>query len=128
MDWYVVLFHHCFYRLTYDGIQYVHFSLPTAPFNLVRLWEGYPHSPLAGPVKFYYLTQTAFYLHQILILHAEAKRKDHYQMLSHHVITIALMVASYFYNFTRVGCLMMVLMDTCDIFLPVSDSSPYAIP
>lgn len=42
-------------------------------------------------------------------------------MLSHHVITIALMVASYFYNFTRVGCLLMVLMDTCDIFLPVRD-------
>jgi very-long-chain ceramide synthase len=39
--------------------------------------------------------------------------------MTHHVITIALMVCSYFYNFTRVGCMIMVLMDWCDIFLPV---------
>lgn len=99
--------------------QYVHCNLPTAPFNPTKLWLNYPHIPLSGPLKFYYTTQTAFYLHQILILNAEARRKDHYQMMTHHVITIALMVASYFYNFTRVGCLIMVLMDLCDIFLPV---------
>lgn len=44
-------------------------------------------------------------------------------MLAHHIITVALMVLSYFYNFTRVGCLLMVLMDYCDIFLPVSNSN-----
>jgi very-long-chain ceramide synthase len=90
-------------------------------FNPVHLWLNYPHIPLAGPVKFYYLTQTAFYLHQVLILNAEARRKDHVQMMGHHVITILLMGLSYFSNFTRVGCLIMVLMDYCDIFLPVRD-------
>lgn len=95
-------------------------NLPTAPFDPSKVWLGYPHITLAGPLKFYYLTQTAFYMHQVLILNAEARRKDHVQMMTHHIITIALMVASYFYNFTRVGCLIMVLMDCCDIFLPVS--------
>ncbi|MGZ7360427.1 hypothetical protein ACXWRO_09095, partial [Streptococcus pyogenes] len=33
------------------------------------------------------------------------------------------MAASYAYSFTRIGCLIMVLMDCCDIFLPVSDLS-----
>lgn len=75
---------------------------------------------MAGTVKFYYLTQTAFYLHQVLILNAEARRKDHAQMMAHHIITIILMVASYAYNFSRMGCLVMMLMDCCDIFLPVS--------
>jgi len=42
------------------------------------------------------------------------------QMMAHHVITIALIGASYFTNFTRVGCLILVLMDWCDIWLPVS--------
>ena len=32
------------------------------------------------------------------------------------------MVTSYFTNFTRVGCVIMVLMDCCDIFLGVSSS------
>lgn len=102
-------------------VQYIHYNLPTAPFRPTKLWLGYPHIPLAGPLKIYYLTQTSFYLHQILILNAEARRKDHVQMMTHHVITIALMVTSYFHNWTRVGCLIMVLMDWCDIFLPVSE-------
>lgn len=87
--------------------------------NPINVWPGYPHIPLAGTVKFYYLLQTAFYMHQVLIINAEARRKDHWQMMTHHVITIFLMIGSYFYNFTRIGCLIMVLMDWCDIFLPV---------
>lgn len=85
----------------------------------VDVWINYPHIPLAGPIKFYYLTQNAFYIHQILVLNAEARRKDHWQMMTHHVITVVLMLGSYFYNFTRVGVLIMMLMDLCDIFLPV---------
>ena len=87
--------------------------------NPIQVWHGYPHIPLAGPLKFYYLTETAFYLHQVLILNAEARRKDHWQMMTHHYITVALMISSYSYNFTRVGCLIMLLMDFSDIFLPV---------
>lgn len=100
-------------------VQYVHRNLPTRIWDPTDLWREYPHIPLAGPLKFYYLSQTAFYIHQVLILNAEARRKDHVQMMTHHVITIVLMAASYFSNFTRVGCLIMVLMDWCDIFLPV---------
>lgn len=102
------------------SLQYIHTSLPTSPFNPEKVWQGYPHTPVAGPIKLYYLIQTGFYFHQILILHAEARRKDHYQMLLHHIITIVLMILSFIYNFTRVGCLIIVLMDYCDIWLPVS--------
>jgi acyl-CoA-dependent ceramide synthase len=59
----------------------------------------------------------------VLLLHAEAARKDHWQMMAHHVVTISLIVASYYYGFTRVGCLIMVIMDWCDIFLPVKHQS-----
>lgn len=105
--------HHC-------PSQYVHGNLPTTVLNPINVWTNYPHIPLATPIKFYYLLQTAFYMHQVLIINAEAPRKDHWQMMAHHVITIALMVGSYFHNYTRVGCLIMVLMDWCDLFLPVS--------
>lgn len=109
--------------LIYYPQQYVHCNLPTQLLDPIDLWKDYPHIPLAGTLKFYYLTQTAFYLHQVLILNAEARRKDHLQMMTHHVITVVLMTLSYYCNFTRVGCLIMVLMDWCDIFLPVSISS-----
>ena len=99
--------------------QYVYLNTPASPIKTDNLWIGYPHFPLAGPVKLYYLTQAAFYTHSVFVLNAEAHRADHIQMMTHHVITIALMLTSYFYNFTRVGCMIMVLMDWCDIWLPV---------
>lgn len=105
--------------LILSWLQYVHRNLPTRIFDPTDLWRGFPHTPLAAPLKLYYLTQTAFYIHQVLILNAEARRKDHVQMMTHHAITIFLMTTSYHFNFTRVGCLIMVLMDWCDIFLPV---------
>ncbi|KAL7282270.1 hypothetical protein ACG7TL_003740 [Trametes sanguinea] len=104
---------------------YVHHHLPTSVLNPINVWTDYPHVPLAGPIKFYYLLQTAFYMHQVLIINAEARRKDHWQMMTHHIITIVLMVGSYFYNYTRVGCLIMVLMDLCDIFLPLAKMFRY---
>ncbi|KAJ7784866.1 hypothetical protein DFH07DRAFT_975196 [Mycena maculata] len=66
----------------------------------------------------YYLTHTVFSLHQMLTLNAEASRKDHWWVMAHHFITVFSLGASYFLNFTRVGCYIMVLMDLCDIFLP----------
>ncbi|CDO71382.1 hypothetical protein BN946_scf184908.g140 [Trametes cinnabarina] len=104
---------------------YVHLHLPTSVLDPINVWTNYPHIPLAGPIKFYYLLQTAFYMHQVLIINAEARRKDHWQMMTHHIITIILMVGSYFYNYTRVGCLIMVLMDLCDIFLPLAKMFRY---
>ncbi|KAG6812329.1 hypothetical protein H0H92_003413 [Tricholoma furcatifolium] len=105
--------------------MYIHRNLPTQILEPSALWKDYPHIPLAAPLKFYYLGQTAFYIHQVLVLNAEARRKDHYQMMTHHFITIFLVGTSYFMNFTRVGCLLMVLMDWCDIFLPLAKMIRY---
>ena len=41
-------------------------------------------------------------------------------MFAHHILSIILIITSYVGNFTRIGCLIHVLMDFCDIFLPVS--------
>ncbi|KAJ6599117.1 TLC domain-containing protein [Mycena vulgaris] len=114
-----------YYPLQWAFGLYVNYYLPTRIFEPTDLWLNYPHIPIAAPVKIYYLTQMAFYMHQVLILNAEARRKDHFQMLAHHLITIFLVGASYFFNFTRVGCLIMVLMDWCDIFLPIAKMCRY---
>ena len=114
-----------YYPLQWCYGLYVHRNLPTRVLHPVDLWHGYPHIPLAGPLKFYYLLQTAFYIHQILILNAEARRKDHVQMMTHHVITVLLMATSYYANYTRIGCLIMVLMDWCDIWLPLAKMLRY---
>ncbi|TFK55482.1 longevity assurance proteins LAG1/LAC1 [Heliocybe sulcata] len=118
------------YSVLYYGFSwcfgmYVHMNLPTQVLNPTHVWLNYPHIPIPGPVKAYYLIQTAFYIHQVLVLNAEARRKDHWQMMTHHVITITLVFLSYFYNFTRVGCMIMLIMDWCDIFLPLAKMFGY---
>jgi len=118
------------WSVTYYPIQwcfglYILRNLTARIFDPTDLWRNYPHIPLAGPIKAYYLSQTAFYIHQVLILNAEARRKDHVQMMTHHFITVFLMAVSYFFNVTRVGCLIMVLMDWCDILLPLAKMIRY---
>ncbi|KAJ7638766.1 TLC domain-containing protein [Roridomyces roridus] len=104
---------------------YINYHLPTRMFEPTSLWIGYPHIPIAAPIKSTTLPRRQFYTHQMLVLNAEARRKDHWQMMAHHVITVFLMGASYFFNFTRVGCLIMVLMDWCDIFFPIAKMTRY---
>ena len=73
-------------------------------------------------MKAYMLAQLAFWLQQVMVIFIEERRKDHWQMLSHHVITISLIVSCYCYHFTRVGNVILILMDPIDIIFPVSSS------
>jgi very-long-chain ceramide synthase len=75
---------------------------------------------MTGLMKSYMLVQWAFWMQQILVLFIEDRRKDHWQMFSHHIITNALVSACYFYHHTRVGNLILVIMDVVELFFPVS--------
>lgn len=95
----------------------------TSPFflNLRELWTSWPDRELSGIMKGYILAQWAFWLQQIIVTNIEERRKDHWQMMSHHFITSALICACYSYHHTRVGTLILVLMDVGDLQLGVSD-------
>lgn len=47
------------------------------------------------------------------------------QMFAHHVITVSLLYLSYTYNFTRVGNVILILMDVCDINLSIAKMLKY---
>ncbi|KAG8903739.1 sphingosine N-acyltransferase lag1 [Tulasnella sp. 403] len=114
-----------YYIVYWSFGYYIHYHSPWYPFNLERLWIGWPHVALPREVKFYYLSQLAFWLNQIVILNVEERRKDHLQMMSHHIITTTLMMLSYCMDYTRVGCLILVLFDLCDILLPLAKMLKY---
>ncbi|RWA04847.1 hypothetical protein EKO27_g10253 [Xylaria grammica] len=103
---------------------YLYYNSPSF-MNLRELWTGWPDREVTGLVKAYFLGQWAFWLQQVMVIHIEERRKDHWQMLTHHFITIALMAASYYYHHTRVGILILVLMDIVDIFLPLAKCLKY---
>ena len=80
---------------------------------------------MSGLSKWYYLVQFAFWLQQIVIVHIEDRRKDHVQMFTHHVVTCALIFTSYGYHVTKVGNLILCLMDGVDLFLPLAKILKY---
>ena len=88
--------------------------------NLREMWTDWPSREMDGLMKFYVLAQWAFWLQQIIVINIEDRRKDHWQMFSHHIITTLLISSCYCYHFTRVGNFILVLMDVVDLFFPVS--------
>jgi acyl-CoA-dependent ceramide synthase len=92
-----------------------------------QLWADWPLRETTGLLKWYYLAQFAFWLQQIFVLNIEERRKDHYQMFAHHIITCALIAASYCYHMTRVGHVILCIMDVIDILLSVNPLSSNAV-
>jgi very-long-chain ceramide synthase len=85
--------------------------------NLHALWRNWPVREMEGLAKWYYLVQFAFWLQQIVVVNIEERRKDFWQMFSHHLMTCTLIFASYGYHQSRVGHLFLVIMDPVDIVL-----------
>ncbi|KAJ1648291.1 Sphingosine N-acyltransferase lag1 [Coemansia asiatica] len=87
--------------------------------NTQNLYANYPDDHIVMPygLKWYYLVQTAFWLSNVYTIHVEERRKDHFEMMAHHVTTITLVLLSYTFHFTRFGHTFMLVMDFPDIFL-----------
>ncbi|CAK3882195.1 Sphingosine N-acyltransferase lag1 [Lecanosticta acicola] len=87
---------------------------------LASMWTEYPRLTIPTGIKLYYLSQLAFWIQQILVIHLEERRKDHYQMLMHHFVTVGLMMSSYSCRLWRVGNAILVLMDIVDLVFPLA--------
>src|SRR6201989_3673933 len=87
--------------------------------NFRELWTHFPTKLLQPRVKWYYLVQFAFWLQQLFVVNIEERRKDHWQMFTHHVFTSALLFTSYGFYQTKVGNVILCLMDPAGILLPV---------
>ena len=88
--------------------------------NLRNVWSNWPDREMNGLFKWYYLVQFAFYLQQIVVVNIEERRKDFWEMFTHHLVTSALMFCSYAYHHARVGNVILCLMDIVDILFIVS--------
>src|SRR5271163_2125137 len=93
--------------------------------SLRALWHSWPTREMSGLAKWYYLVQFAFWLQQIVVVNIEKRRKDHVQMFTHHVITCTLIFTSYGYHQTKVGNLILCLMDVVDLLFPLAKILKY---
>ncbi|TQS36744.1 hypothetical protein Golomagni_02797 [Golovinomyces magnicellulatus] len=93
--------------------------------NFKELWTNWPNREIGGLRKWYILVQFAFWLQQIMVINVEKRRKDHWQMLTHHIVTTILIFTSYGYHQTRVANLILCIMDVVDIILPIAKCLRY---
>lgn len=91
-----------------------------------ELWIGYPQQLVTTDMYYYYVISLAFYLSLLVTQFFDVKRKDFWQMFAHHVVTISLMMFSFFCNFARVGCLILVIHDSADYWLELAKMLLYA--
>ncbi|KAJ3499052.1 hypothetical protein NLG97_g627 [Lecanicillium saksenae] len=114
-----------YYSVFWTMGAYIYYQSPYW-LNLRELWTDWPNREMDGLMKGYILAQWAFWLQQIIVINIEDRRKDHWQMFSHHIITTILISSCYFYHYTRVGNLILVIMDVVDLFLPAAKCLKYS--
>ncbi|KAI6250731.1 Sphingosine N-acyltransferase-like protein [Erysiphe necator] len=93
--------------------------------NFQNLWSKWPMREMGGLRKWYILVQYAFWLQQIMVINVEKRRKDHWQMFTHHIVTTTLIFTSYVYHHTRVANMILCVMDIVDIILPIAKCLKY---
>lgn len=93
--------------------------------NFNNLWTNWPNRELGGIQKWYILAQYAFWLQQIMVINIEQRRKDHWQMFCHHIITCTLLFNAYAYHQTKVANFILCIMDVVDLFLPAAKCLKY---
>lgn len=94
-------------------------------YNFKNLWTNWPNREITGLRKWYILVQYAFWLQQIMVINIEEKRKDYWQMLTHHLVTTSLIFASYGYHQTKVANLILCVMDIGDPILAIAKCLKY---
>ncbi|KDN62443.1 putative TLC domain-containing protein [Colletotrichum sublineola] len=93
--------------------------------SLKGLWADWPKRELDGLMKAYILVQWAYWVQQVVSVNIEARRKDYWEMIVHHAITISLIAACYAYHQTRVGHLILILMDVIELIFPLAKCLKY---
>lgn len=81
---------------------------------------------LTSGVWYYNMIELSFYCSSTLMHFFETRRKDFWQMLSHHIVTVSIASLSWVCNFHRVGLLLLTTHDCADIFMEAGKAFNYA--
>ncbi|BFZ11222.1 hypothetical protein BsWGS_14260 [Bradybaena similaris] len=82
-----------------------------------QLWEGYPHANLSFSVKFFFIAQLAYWLHNYPELYLQKVRKEEiFGRLQYTTLYLIIISAAYFLNFSRVALCMLVLHYVAESF------------
>eukprot|EP00803_Ostreobium_quekettii_P010879 evm.model.scf_4697.1 EVM.evm.TU.scf_4697.1 scf_4697:2193-4458(-) len=89
--------------------------------STAHFWLGCTRLPcdfsVPAGVLLLYAVEAAYYVQGIPVLLLEPKKKDFWTMLAHHIVTLGLIMYSWQVNFTRVGTMIFLAHDACDVLM-----------
>lgn len=91
----------------------------------IQCWVGYPQHDLSPGVFWYYMIEISFYWSLMFSQFMDVKRKDFWEMFTHHCATICLLTFSWCGNFVRVGTLVLCIHDAVDYWLEAAKMAKY---
>lgn len=94
----------------------------TSPFfwDTDLLWIKNPMHHVPNQFFWYYTVELGMYISLVVTQFSDVRRKDFAEMFIHHVVTIALIVMSWWANMVRIGTMVLFYHDMADIFLEVA--------
>jgi len=94
-------------------------------YNLDEMWK-FDRQFLVDPAfKGLYFFEASWYFSGMISLFVDAKKKDFFQMLAHHVFTVLLLMISFHESHMRVGAVVFVLHNISDPFLQMAKLFKY---
>jgi hypothetical protein len=91
-----------------------------------QYWEGWPHQDGIGPLRIICALELGFYLSGgFMLAFWEVRRKDHFVMMTHHLMSITLISACYYNSYFRSGCVIMLIHDCTDVLLETAKIFEY---
>lgn len=94
-------------------------------WDINECWYTFPHQEITSDMWWYYMISLSCYWSFLFTLLVDVKRKDFFEMMAHHFVTILLLVLSWTCNLTRMGSLVLILHDCADIFLESAKMTKY---
>jgi len=91
-------------------------------------WMGFTDGTrflMRADLRCFYIMYMARYLQAAVSILMEPKRKDFMEMMLHHIATVIVVYVSYVYGWSRIGSVVMVLMDPADVPLHMAKLCKY---
>ncbi|KEH27916.1 LAG1 longevity assurance-like protein [Medicago truncatula] len=95
-------------------------------------WVGpgnqiWPDQKIKLKLKGLYMYGAGFYSYSILaLIFWETRRSDFRISMTHHVVSLSLIVLSYIFRFVRIGSVVLALHDASDVFLEIGKMAIYS--
>ncbi|CAL9730737.1 ceramide synthase Lac1p [Monosporozyma unispora] len=120
------------FYIIYYGISgpfglYIMYGTDLWLFKTKTMYATYPDFNNPYLYKIFYLGQAAFWTQQacVLALQLEKPRKDYYELIFHHIVTLLLIWLSYVFHFSKMGLAIFITMDISDCLLALSKTLNY---